>query len=106
MSKYFAPRSSKAKSSDRSSQKVTASPATMPTPPTAPPKCAAGNYIRFVLVSGHALELDEQSLSEVVGTWADKCCRAICGSKFDTTRVAIPVENILYMETCDGAEID
>jgi hypothetical protein len=55
-------------------------------------------FIRFVLKSGAALELKESSLDEVVGTWADRICKTVCGIKADGTKTVIPVDSVDYME--------
>ena len=59
-------------------------------------ECAVANCIRFVLISGNALEL------VVTGTWADKCCKAVCGAKPEGTQVAFEIARIDYMEKCNG----
>lgn len=55
-------------------------------------------FVRFVLNSGAAIELSQETLEEVAGSWADRCSNAVCGQKADTARVAIPVANIAYVE--------
>lgn len=95
MSRFYAQKSNKAKGSSRSTEKVTPSPASTSTPPTVPRNC---ELVRFVLISGAALELKTESIEEVVETWADKCCKAVVGCKRDGTLVAIGVDRIDYME--------
>lgn len=62
---------------------------------TEPGEC---EFIRFILKSGAALELRSDTIEEVVETWADKACKAVCGCKVNGKRAAVPVDNIDYME--------
>ena len=67
-----------------------------PTGPSSVPEDCL--MVRFVLKSGAALELTEDSIDEVIGTWADRACKAICGCKQDGTKVVIPLDSVDYME--------
>lgn len=58
----------------------------------------ACTVIRFVLKSGAALELKEDTIHEVIGGWADRVCNSLAGCKVDGTRCLIPVGEISYME--------
>lgn len=71
---------------------------TTPKPPPIAPSAAPLLVLRFVLKSGAALELKEDSIDEVVGGWADKMCHAVVGIKVDGTKVLVPVASIDYME--------
>lgn len=55
--------------------------------------------IRFVLKSGAALELKEDTIEEVVGGWADRMCSSIAGYKVDGTKVLIPIASVDYAES-------
>lgn len=72
-------------------------PAVTNVPPKAP-SAAPKLVLRFVLKSGAALELIEDSVEEVVGGWADQMCRAIAGVRPDGSKVLIPVSGIDYVE--------
>lgn len=67
-----------------------------PTGPSSTPQ--PGLIIRFVLKTGAALELTEETIDDVVGTWADRICKCICGCKTDGVKAVIPVDSIDYME--------
>ena len=71
------------------------SPAVTSEPHSLCPRC---EVVRFVLISGAALELTADSIEEVVETWADKCCKAVTGCKVDGTQVAFLMDRIDYME--------
>lgn len=101
--RFYAPKPNKAKGFKAAPIYTTAKcAASTSSPPLTPSACELVRYIRFVLISGAALELDASTLEEVTETWADKCCKAVCGLKADGVKVAIPVERVDYLEeiTC------
>ena len=63
-----------------------------------PSSLAPCTFIRFVLKTGDAFELSESSLEDVVGIWADRICKTVCGCREDGSKVVIPTDNIAYME--------
>ena len=95
---FYAPKGHTKKGSEASSTMMETSPATTPTLPSIPSASDLESYVRFVLKTGAALEFKQNSVEEVTGTWADSLCRAVCGTKEDGVKVAIPVDNIDYME--------
>lgn len=66
--------------------------------PSQPSASDLVRYVRFVLHSGHALELREDSLEEISEAWANKPCHAVAGCQINGTRTAIPVDNVAYIE--------
>lgn len=95
MSRFYGPGKSKVNAGYQPREsKITKRPDTVLVP-SSPEACT---FIRFVLKSGAALELSEKSLDEVVGTWADRMCKTVCGCKPDGTKCVIPVDSIDYME--------
>lgn len=95
---FYAPKRHKEKGSSPAPTTTGKCAASTSEHPSTPSECDLGRYIRFVLISGAALELDMDTIEEVTETWADKCCKAVCGMKADGVRVAIPVERVDYME--------
>ena len=56
------------------------------------------SVIRFVMKSGASIELRKDSVEEVVGTIADKYCKAICGLKGDGAKVFFENDRVDWIE--------
>lgn len=110
MSRFYGPGQPKINAGYQPRETVRKDQKAAPKKPVGPPNVKVGlnllgqemaasqTLIRFVLKSGSALELTEDSIDEVIGTWADRMCKTICGCKPDGTKVIIPVESVEYME--------
>ena len=98
MNKYTAQTQPKAKGSFQPHSKATLSVASTPTLPIQPSASDLVRYVRFVLHSGHALELREDSIEEISEAWANKPCHAVAGCQTSGVRAVIPVENVAYLE--------
>lgn len=68
-------------------------------PPEVKPQSGpSSRVVRFVLKSGAALELIEDSIDDIRGVWADRLCNGFCGEKEDGSKAFVPAGNVDYME--------
>jgi hypothetical protein len=95
VSKYFAPKQTKVRSSSPHTSTAATSPASTSTHHSTQEKSGT---VRFNLISGKTIDLVSDTIEEFSEMWANKVRSAVFGCKEDGTHVAIPFDRIDYVE--------